>query len=48
VRLCDIGQNVLGDPKIAAADDSPHGEALFARLIGTRDLYVAPTADSLA
>src|SRR6202050_1154572 len=43
-----IRQNILGDPKITAADDSPHSEALFARLVGARDLYVAPTADSLA
>jgi hypothetical protein len=43
-----IRQNELGDPKITAANDSPHSEALAARLIGTRYLYVAPTADSLA
>src|ERR1700682_4231729 len=47
-RLPVIRQNILGDPKITAANDSPHSEALFARLIGARDLYVAPTADSLA
>src|ERR1700722_14251794 len=47
-RLPVIRQNVLGNPKITAAKDSPHGEALFARLIGACDLYVAPAADSLA
>src|ERR1700677_2687740 len=47
-RLPVIRQNVLGDPKITAANDSPHSEALIARLIGARDLYVAPTADPLA
>ncbi len=47
-RLPVIRQNVLGDSKITAANDSPHSETLFARLIGARDLYVAPTADSLA
>jgi hypothetical protein len=40
-----IRQNILGDSEITAANDSPHSEALFARLIGARDLYVAPTAD---
>ena len=43
-----IRKNILGDPNITAANDSPNGEALFARLIGACDLYVAPTADSLA
>src|SRR3984957_4775745 len=47
-RLAVISQDVLGDPKITAADDSPHGEALFARLLGAGDLYIAPAADSLA
>src|ERR1700733_6180692 len=46
--LSVIRQNIFGDPKITAANDSPHSEALFARLIGARDLYVAPAADSLA
>src|ERR1700677_4998180 len=31
-----IGQNILGNQKITAANDSPHSEALFARLIGAR------------
>ena len=47
-RLPVIRQNILGDPKITAANDLPHSEALFVRLIAARDLYVAPTADSLA
>src|SRR6202453_4044471 len=47
-RLPVIRQNILGDPKITAANDSPHSETLFARLIGACDLNVAPTADSLA
>src|ERR1700723_917728 len=40
-RLPVIRQNKLGDPKITAAEDSRRGEALFARLLGSRDLYVA-------
>jgi hypothetical protein len=31
--------------KITAANDSPHSEAPFARLIGACELYVAPTGD---
>src|ERR1700722_3568352 len=47
-RLAVISQDVLGDPKITTADDSPHCETLFARLLGAGDLYVASTVDSLA
>src|SRR5690348_3372776 len=47
-RLTIIGQDVFGDPKITAANDSPHSETLFTRLLSACDLYVAPTADSLA
>jgi hypothetical protein len=47
-RLPVVRQNILGNPKIISANDSPHSEALPARLIGARDLYVAPTADSFA
>src|ERR1700692_4997129 len=47
-RLPVIRQNILGDPKITATNDSPNSEALFARLIGAWGLYVAPTADALA
>src|SRR5215469_12119557 len=47
-RLTVICQDVFGDPKITAANDSPHSETLFIRLLGACDLYVASTADSLA
>jgi hypothetical protein len=47
-RLAVIGQDVFGDTKITAADDSPDSKALFAPLISERDLDVASTADSLA
>src|SRR5262245_58217580 len=47
-RLTVIGQDVFGDPKITAADDSPHGKTLLTRLLGACDLYVAPAADPLA
>ena len=47
-RLAVVRQNAPGDPKITAANNSPHREPLFARLTGARDLYVASTADSLA
>src|SRR5277367_312752 len=47
-RLAVICQNVFGDPKIAAANDSLDGKLLFARLTGALVLYVVPTAGSLA
>src|ERR1700741_1295029 len=40
-------QDVFGDPKITAANDSPHSETLFTRLLSACDLYVASTANSL-
>src|SRR5580698_7643565 len=47
-RLAVIRQDIFGDPKITAADDSPHGKALVAGLFGACDLNVAPAADPLA
>ena len=47
-RLTVICQDVFADPKITAANDSPHSETLFTRLLSACDLYVASTADSLA
>src|SRR6516164_8167150 len=47
-RLTVICQDVFGYPKITAANDSPHSETLFTRLLSACDLYVASTADSLA
>jgi hypothetical protein len=32
----------FGDPKITAADDSPHGEALLARLLA-RVIFMLPS-----
>src|ERR1700678_2365837 len=46
-RLAVIGQDELGDPKLAAANDSSDGKPLFARLTGALILYVASTAGSL-
>src|SRR5215469_3843784 len=46
--LAVICQDEFGDPKITAANDSPDGKALFARLSSALDLYVASTADPLA
>src|ERR1700722_20794363 len=37
-RLPVVRQNILGDPKITAANDPPHSETLFARLIRAREL----------
>src|SRR5262245_17658695 len=42
-RLTIICQDVFGDPKITAANDSPHSETLFTRLLSACDLYVAST-----
>src|SRR5271167_2705306 len=47
-RLAVICQDIFGDPKITAANDSPDGKPLFARLTGALALYVAPAAGSLA
>ena len=47
-RLAVIGQNEFGDPKIAAANDSPDRKPFFARLTSALALYVAPTAGSFA
>src|ERR1700685_3491286 len=47
-RLTVIGQDVFGDPKITAANDSPDRKALFVWLTGALALYVAPAAGSLA
>src|SRR5271170_5668317 len=47
-RLRVICQDVFGDPKIAAANDSPDREPLIARLTSALALYVASTAGSLA
>src|SRR6266481_9617606 len=47
-RLAVIRQDEFGDPKVTAANDSPDGETLFARLFSACNLYVASTADSLA
>jgi hypothetical protein len=40
-RLTVVCQDVFGDPKITAADDSPHSETLFTRLLSACDLNVA-------
>src|SRR5271165_2879249 len=47
-RLAVIGQDELGDPKIAAANDSPDTKPLFVRLTRALALYVASPAGSLA
>jgi len=47
-RLAVICQDEFGDPKIAAANDSPDGKPLVARLTGALALYVTSTAGSLA
>src|SRR3974390_822236 len=36
-RLAVICQDVFGDPKITAANDSPHSETLFTRLLSACD-----------
>ena len=47
-RLAVIREDEFGDPKIAAANDSPDSKPLFARLTGALALYVGSTAGSLA
>src|SRR6202166_2443326 len=47
-RLAVIGQDEFGDPKVAAANDSPDSKPLFARLTSALVLYVSSTAGSLA
>src|ERR1700692_1353519 len=47
-RLAVIGQDEFGDPKIAAAKNSPDRKAFFVRLAGALVLDVASTAGSLA
>src|SRR5277367_312604 len=47
-RLAIICQDEFGDPKIAAANDSPDSKPLLVRLTGALALYVASTAGSLA
>src|SRR5580704_13681052 len=47
-RLAVIGQDVFGDPKITAANNSPDRKPLFVRLTRALTLYVASTAGSLA
>src|ERR1700686_1303857 len=47
-RLAVIRQDEFGDPKITAANDSPDGKPLFARLTSALVLYVASPAGSLA
>src|SRR5271168_3314671 len=47
-RLAVIFQDVFGDPKITAANDSPDIKLLFARLTGALLLYVDSAAGSLA
>ena len=46
--LAVIGQDEFGDPKIAAADDSPDGKPFIARLAGALALNVAAAAGALA
>src|SRR5262245_28325625 len=47
-RLPVVGKDEFGDPKIAAAEDAPHREALLVRLCEARLMDVAPAADALA
>jgi hypothetical protein len=47
-RLAVICQDEFGDPKITAANDSPDGKPLVARLTGALVLYVGSAAGSLA
>src|SRR6516164_997150 len=47
-RLAVICQDVFSDPKITAANHSPHIETLFTWLPSACDLDVASTVDSLA
>ncbi|MGC2265889.1 MAG: hypothetical protein WA608_03780, partial [Candidatus Acidiferrales bacterium] len=47
-RLAVIGQDEFGDPKLTAANDSPDGKPLVARLTGALVLYVGSPAGSLA
>src|SRR5579864_7360448 len=47
-RLAVIGQDKFGDPKIAAANNSPDRKPLFARLTGALALYAASAAGALA
>jgi hypothetical protein len=43
-----VGEHELADPKVAAAQQASHGEALAVRLRGARCLDVVPTTDALA
>src|SRR5271156_4126460 len=43
-RFAVICQDEFGDPKLAAADDSPDRKSLVARLTGALALYVAAAA----
>src|SRR5271157_2671874 len=46
-RIAVVGQDEFGDPKIAAANDSPDRKPLFVRLTRALALYVASTAGPL-
>src|SRR5450755_611631 len=46
--LLVIAEHVLGDPEIAAAKDTPDGEAQLRRVVGAYGLNVVTTTDALA
>src|SRR3974390_352859 len=47
-RFVIVGKDEFGDPKLAAANDSPDRKPLFVRLTGALVHYVGSTAGSLA